>query len=148
MKECSSCNQTLDEMCFSKNRARKDGLADHCKPCQKAYQDKWYAANKDKQIAKVNINKQLHTERNHKFVLDYLRIHPCVDCGESNPIFLDFDHIENKDDSISVLIQMPSSVERIRQEITKCEVRCVKCHRFMTAKRGRQYRYIALYGDI
>lgn len=36
---------------------------------------------------------KLHRERNRQSVIEYLRLHPCVDCGEDDLRVLDFDHV-------------------------------------------------------
>lgn len=40
MRICTICKRELNESCFNKNKARKDGLTTNCKDCQKAYNDK------------------------------------------------------------------------------------------------------------
>ena len=40
MKVCSRCRRELDESCFTKNKASKDGLMSYCKDCLKQYNDK------------------------------------------------------------------------------------------------------------
>jgi hypothetical protein len=77
--------------------------------------------------------------RNHNFIYNYLLTHPCVDCGETRPPVLEFDHINNdKEFNISHMVSSAFSIKRIEAEITKCEVRCANCHRIKTAK---QYEY-------
>ena len=66
-------------------------------------------------------------------VVNYLKEHPCVDCGETDPIVLEFDHIRDKHKEISRLISDGVSFEMIQKEIEKCEVRCANCHRKRTA---------------
>lgn len=68
-------------------------------------------------------------------LLLYLDEHPCVDCGESDPIVLDFDHIRGtKTASVSYLLGSSMSWDRVQKEIDKCVVRCANCHRKKTAK--------------
>lgn len=62
-------------------------------------------------------------------VWDYLSKHPCIDCGESNILFLEFDHKNNKTEWVSYLIRKHASIQHIDEEIKKCEVRCIGCHR-------------------
>ena len=74
--------------------------------------------------------------RNRKFVNDYLSTHPCIDCGESDIVVLEFDHIGiGKDLNISAAVFKCWSIDRIKAEIAKCEVRCCNCHRKITAER-------------
>jgi hypothetical protein len=58
-----------------------------------------------------------------------------VDCGETNPVLLEFDHVRgSKLNSVCNLIRRGFSWEKIAAEISKCEVRCCRCHRLKTAK--------------
>jgi hypothetical protein len=65
-------------------------------------------------------------------IVEYLKSHPCVDCGESDICVLDFDHISNKTYGISNLIRR-GKWSVILKEISKCVVRCANCHRKKTA---------------
>jgi len=56
----------------------------------------------------------------------------CVDCGEQNPIVLDFDHIRDKKYNVSRMIHDGFSWKAIMKEIQKCEVVCANCHRIRT----------------
>lgn len=64
-------------------------------------------------------------------VADYLKTRSCADCGESNPIVLDFDHRDPKEklDSIANLVSSCVAISRIETEMAKCDVRCANCHR-------------------
>ena len=46
---------------------------------------------------------------------------------------LDFDHRSDKRFSISTMFKNCHSVEQLRKEIAKCDVRCANCHRKKTA---------------
>lgn len=69
-------------------------------------------------------------------VLEYLLRHPCVDCGERDPVVLEFDHIEEKSAHVSDLISHCASKTAIDAEIARCEVVCTNCHRRRTAHRA------------
>jgi len=64
----------------------------------------------------------------------YLRDHPCVDCGISDPLVLEFDHVSGmKRASVSQLTRQALPTKTIDEEIGKCQVRCANCHRRRTA---------------
>ena len=56
----------------------------------------------------------------------------CTDCGVTNPIVLDFDHLKDKKYNISRMIHDGFSWAAIKKEIAKCEVVCANCHRIRT----------------
>ena len=75
------------------------------------------------------------TNDKHQFILDYLIKHSCIDCGESDPIVLEFDHVRGtKLDCVSVMISKNFKIDIIKKEIAKCNVRCANCHKRKTAK--------------
>lgn len=67
-------------------------------------------------------------------LLAYLSEQKCVDCGEQDPIVLDFDHREPSDKfkSVARMLSGHYSWKRISIEIEKCDVRCANCHRRKT----------------
>lgn len=56
---------------------------------------------------------------------------PCVDCGQQLPSYcMEFDHVRGeKLFGISKAARRSKTIEQIKQEIAKCDVRCVICHR-------------------
>lgn len=75
-----------------------------------------------------------------KYVYDYLLEHPCVDCGENDPIVLQFDHRDPLEKNNEVSAMLNRSVKLIQLEIDKCDVRCANCHIKRTAKQFNYYR--------
>lgn len=76
-----------------------------------------------------------------RLLYEYLCEHPCVDCGERDPVVLELDHVRgDKRDNIANLIRSGRSWEPIRAEIAKCEVRCANCHRRATARRNGTWK--------
>ncbi len=57
--------------------------------------------------------------------------HPCVDCGESDPVVLEFDHIDRvtKRMDVSVMAQRGYPLATLEAEVAKCVVRCANDHR-------------------
>lgn len=72
------------------------------------------------------------------WVLAYLLEHPCVDCGETDPKVLEFDHIDPaaKLNNVSRLVSNGHGITAIEREVAKCEVRCCNCHRRRSLDEG------------
>lgn len=66
------------------------------------------------------------------YVWDYFNNNPCIDCGENDPIVLEFDHRSDKIAAISEMYRN-FTLKQVIKEISKCEVRCANCHRRKTA---------------
>lgn len=73
-------------------------------------------------------------DANRRLVWEYKKTHPCVDCGESDPVVLEFDHQRDKKNWIANMLGSNVSHKKILDEIAKCVVRCANCHRRKTAK--------------
>lgn len=83
-------------------------------------------------------------------VYNYLKAHPCIDCGEPDIVVLDFDHVRGeKLHNVSDMIRRGAALQRIEAEIAKCDVRCANCHRRKTAARnGRWFRDTGIFGSV
>ena len=130
MKKCAHCKEfkPLNEFAYS-NRILKTRQK-HCRDCMSKFNKASYEkADKEK----IYENRRKRAETARQYVWDYLSSHPCVDCGESDPRLLEFDHVSGrKKDSVSQLATGRHSIETIQKEIDKCVVRCVACHRKKT----------------
>lgn len=93
-----------------------------------------YDEHKAAYFAKAKKHDVAQRRRITAYILDYLSAHPCVDCGESDPIVLEFDHRDPvaKDFDISNMRFKAFSLGRVMEEIAKCDVRCANCHRRRT----------------
>jgi hypothetical protein len=73
-------------------------------------------------------------------MMKILKTSACVDCGERDPLVLEFDHVRGtKLGNICDLIGSLVSWARIEEEIAKCVVRCANCHRRKTV---RQFKWV------
>jgi hypothetical protein len=86
--------------------------------------------------------------RNFTHLDAILRRSGCVDCGERDPIVLEFDHVGPKRANVTTLAWFGCSLETIDDEIAECEVRCANCHRRVTAERGGHFRFRALSSSV
>jgi len=68
----------------------------------------------------------------------YLLNHPCVDCGESDPVVLTFDHRDQSKKKCRI-----NSLHSLRYEAKKCDVRCANCHLRLYSKQIRTGMEIA-----
>jgi hypothetical protein len=106
----------------------------YCVPCGSNYRKQHYERNKQKYKSKAkDWNKKVELE-NNTYMVNYLKSNPCVDCGETDPVVLEFDHV-NPDEKLFDISQgkFKSSPKVFQNEIEKCQVRCANCHRRKTA---------------
>lgn len=129
----------LDEVHFAlKNRQMHYYRAD-CKTCYNKKKRK-PTDTEEARIERRN-RQRLSRERNRALVAAHVATHPCVDCGESDPVVLDFDHVRGeKRRNVSRMVASHFSEKNILAEIEKCEVVCANCHRRRTAKRGSWHK--------
>ena len=136
MKKCTKCKKTrpISEFNF---KVKAIGLRQlQCKECTRLLIKNHYNTNKQYYLSKARIrNKKLRDEIN-SFICQYLLKNPCIDCGETDITVLEFDHKGKvpKFRAVSHLLRDRTSLEKIEEEIDKCEVRCANCHRRKTAK--------------
>lgn len=139
MKKCSSCQILKPVENFNKDSNSKDGLQYYCKDCNKNY----FKKNKSRLTGLVITKRKEYNAERLQFTLKFLKEKGCVDCGESDPIVLEFDHVRGeKINSISKMVQCAYSITKIKEEIDKCEVRCANCHRRKTANQLNWYESI------
>lgn len=128
---CYACKVEKDlETNFYTHPYGKGGYQGKCKKCILAERKDQYAKNPELKKQQV---KELR-QRNQQFIWDFYSTHPCVDCGENDPIVLELDHVRGKKlAGVSQLVHNTRSLKVIEDEIAKCEVVCANCHRRRTA---------------
>lgn len=147
LRHCSRCDESRPIEDFPiKNKAR--GLRRvWCRGCCRAYGREHYVRNRSVYLAKAHERRLVERPRIRAWIDDYLRRHPCVDCGESQLVVLDFDHRDRsqKDLTVAELARL-MTWSRLRREVEKCDVRCANCHRRRTAAqlRWKKLRGVAI----
>ncbi|MDP1793765.1 MAG: hypothetical protein Q8K63_06465 [Acidimicrobiales bacterium] len=135
MKRCARCGEDKPASEFGVKNPKTGTLNSFCRPCVRANSKAHYEANKTSYIARAKNARVGVRARNMVLVVEYLRAHPCVDCGNSDVRVLEFDHIRDKAFDVSAKLS-DYSWSTLLKEIAKCEVVCANCHRRRTARRG------------
>lgn len=119
-------------------RQRGNGrLHSWCTPCKSEYdrtQDHRYVTRRLESNQKRRLQAQ-------EFIFGVLAGKSCHDCGESNPIVLQFDHLDDKVDDVCKMASNGASVKTLQAEIGKCEIVCANCHTVRTHSRAQTARW-------
>lgn len=89
--------------------------------------------------ARANCKKRVHDRRSKivKRIQGTKHYKPCADCGKRYPYWvMQFDHLGDKEFTISNCRKHQVNMERLEQEIAKCDIVCANCHAERTHKRS------------
>jgi hypothetical protein len=142
MKRCPSCKQLLPVTSFNRRKRSANGRQSYCRSCNSASSRKYHYANKADHNRQIHLRSRKIAGEMKRLLYEYLLEHPCVDCGEADPVVLEFDHLRDKIANVSALAASGSGWPEILAEIAKCEVVCASCHRRRTCKTARSFRYV------
>ncbi len=135
LKHCGACGKDKDpELDFTKNRSEPDGLNHTCKGCHRVRVNKHYEQNPEYSGEKARTRSDRLKE-----TIRLMKGKPCMDCGGSfNSWQMDFDHRDpnEKECHISRMAALGVSLERLEEEVKKCDLVCANCHRNRTHERG------------
>ncbi len=140
MKNCNYCGLYLPDEAFNWCYKALGIRHKTCRDCQSSRQKQWYEKRKDEHKKNVLVRKVSARQEARQFVLDYLSAHPCIQCGESDPMVLEFHHVGGKEREISFMITGGYPIAKIQAEIDKCQVLCANCHRRKTVKERGWFR--------
>ena len=115
-----------------------------CLQCLVEYKHDWYLRNRVAHKEHVRVTSRVRIVNNRARLAAFKAEHPCVDCGESDPIVLEFDHLRDKKWNVSEMISGAFPWTTVELELEKCVVRCANCHRRKTSaeRNGREYRLL------
>ncbi len=133
VRTCRRCGETKPLDQFPPRRRGAPRLQTWCRECFAANNARYYREHREVQKARLLANTKRRRDANRRKAAQHLSVHPCIDCGESELVVLDFDHVGEKTSAVSAMIANGANWERIEAEIQKCEVRCANCHRIKTA---------------
>jgi hypothetical protein len=142
MRRCGRCGELKLVQEFAWRRKSLGQRHNYCRPCHAAYHRQQYLANRQRYIDQAQANKRRARREKTEQLLAYFATHPCVDCGETDPLVLEFDHVSD-DKSFEVARAMSDRAwSAILDEIAKCEVVCANCHRRRTYRRRGALRVL------
>lgn len=135
MLTCYMCGEAKPEADFAFADMARGTRQRHCRKCQAAYRRAHYLANRDAYIRREVARIDRYRVENRALMIAYLLAHPCVDCGESDPVKLDFDHRDPalKRGNIG-FIAARKPWRLVLDEVEKCDIRCANCHMRRTAQ--------------
>jgi len=138
--KCVTCGEWKEEDEFNWRYKSLGIRHPTCRDCHKPFRKNWYEVNKERHLEQVKARK--HEARNvaREYVWQYLSTHPCVECGESNPVVLEFHHRQGKDRAVSEMVTGGYPTSTIQSEIDKCDVLCANCHRKRTMQERGWFR--------
>jgi hypothetical protein len=127
---------------FAWRRKHRAQRHNYCRPCHAAYKQEHYEKHKDRYVAQAGRRKRTLAHERADYLLDFFSERSCVDCGEGDPLVLEFDHLANKKFNIAKGLR-DRPWQAVLDEIAKCEVVCANCHRRRTALRAGSARAAA-----
>ncbi len=143
-KRCPTCCEPGDLLfaaAFYQHPSRADGLSSQCRACHHEVQRRYYDRNSESERARTRRRVRSTRRRTRLLVLRYLESHPCVDCGERDPVVLQFHHVRGtKRDNVGSLVADSYEWHIVETEIAKCVVLCANCHTRRTALSRGHYR--------
>lgn len=132
---CSMCGLIKLARNFSFLDQAQGTLNFYCRACHASYRRAHYLANKKDYIRRAVAQVRGRREENRREILAYLATRPRVDCGNRNPVVLEFDHRDPREKLADVGRMMISKRwPRVLAEIEKSDLRCMNCHRRKTAR--------------
>lgn len=129
---CRKCriDKSRDE--FNTSSQQKRGFQSYCRACSNQISATFHREHPGRTRGK----KRKSQRKAQQWIQGHFQGHPCVDCGESDPVVLEFDHVRGQKISnvCDLARRRPYDLKGLMDEIGKCDVRCANCHRRKTVK--------------
>ena len=127
---CDECGfgcklEFADQHFYRVDSAR--GWRYNCKPCT-------IRRVVEGQKARPQLRKRIRNDLKIRklLLIENAKLSGCVSCGENFPLLLDFHHVLSRGDKIETIAKVAytgATISKIQQELDKCVVLCVVCHR-------------------
>lgn len=131
-KLCRGCQRVLAIESFALKNEATGRRQSRCRQCHSGLRRGHYISNRAKIRRQIADRKREVRLANMERIIEYLTDHPCIDCGETDLLVLQFDHVTGTK-SADVMAMIHLVREKVAAEIAKCVVRCANCHTRKTA---------------
>ena len=141
-KMCRVCKVPKDVKCFAKKGKWRATICGHCR---RIYAAQHYRNNKQAYLRRSKLRNPQQRKRIREFIVSYKSNKPCSDCSRVYPHYImDFDHVDprSKKRSVAKFSGTCCSLERVKEEIEKCELVCANCHRQRTWDRMTKGNFV------
>ena len=122
-KRCSKCKRNYRKTAHS-----------WCRSC--LAKDQAVRRRKNPRRAKARAKRfRIQLYAKFRTYVNEIKSKPCTDCGNSfPPCVMEFDHLDpkKKTNNVATLMRHTISLDRLKEEIAKCELVCANCHRIRT----------------
>lgn len=135
MRTCGRCKEEKSPEEFAWRRKAQGQRDNYCRPCRTAYKHEHYVRHRQRYIDSAHRRTERIVAERTAYLVSFFREHPCVDCGEGDPLVLEFDHLREKQFGIGKGMR-ERPWQDVLAEIAKCDVVCANCHRRRTNRRG------------
>lgn len=134
---CSICTNDKSESEFNFRNIKTNTRYKHCKSCQKTLREQSYQRNRKYYLQYAKDNDPLRRQNRKNFIRKFKDGKPCTDCKRVYPHYvMDFDHLPQFKKEIKIASHGTlHSEETLLKEFAKCELVCANCHRERTWKR-------------
>ena len=134
-RRCGGCGTDKPLTEFNWRRKAQGQRDNLCRPCRAAYHRLHYERNRQRYVDQARVRKQALARARTRYLIDFFASNPCSDCGEPDPVVLEFDNLGDK--LVAIVQSLPYRAwDSILAEMAKCEVVCANCHRRRTATRA------------
>ena len=121
---CRGCGRWLAREDFSFRDARGKALRTRCRGCIREASRLHYVRMKRTYLERNRRSNPLQRLAAAEFVYEFLLAHPCDECGEVDPVVLEFNHRDptSKSANLSDMIANGVSLAALSAETAKCDV--------------------------
>lgn len=146
-KTCPRCDVSKPLEDFGMRNTAKARRQSWCRVCMSVERKVQYASYKKRGLHKQAQRRSVDKVRS---LIAEAKSKPCADCNRTfPPVCMDFDHLRDKVSEIGLM--KGYGIQRVLEEIAKCEVVCACCHRIRTesrrlAQQSEQGSYTATVG--